>query len=103
LLKIQIQQAQLNLKLARQAATAPGGGASPGSGSQGQAGISEPLVRGPQPPEKFTTPGGTGSNTPKIKYPKPQVPNAANTTGASGAPRGPVETARRVGSRKEEQ
>lgn len=61
-----------------------------------------PLVRGMQPPEKFTTIDGSGSSTTKFKEPKPAM-KPGGQTGAPNpaAPRGPTETAQRAGVRKD--
>jgi hypothetical protein len=63
---------------------------------------SEPMVRPPQPPEKFTTPDGSGSSTPKFKLPKPSLKPPAAATGQTQKPRGGVQTLRNAGVRKED-
>lgn len=72
-----------------------------------QAGVTPPLIRPMQMPEKFTTPDGSGSSTSKVKLPKPKLQPPTNKPagqgGPSEAPRGPVETAQRAGQRKDQQ
>lgn len=60
------------------------------SSNDGAAGklVSPPLIRGPKMPESYTTPGGSGSSTPQIRYPQ--------------KPRGAVQTLRNTGVRREE-
>lgn len=50
--------------------------------------IKPPIIRPPQLPERFTTPGGSGSSTPKFEYPRT-------------APRGTVHQLRQIGMRTE--
>jgi hypothetical protein len=73
--------------------------AASGQAGQVKAGVSPPLVRTTQPPERYTTPDGSGSSTPKITLPKPELPQ----TGTTQAPRGPVQALRNQGVRKEDQ
>lgn len=72
-----------------------------------------PMVRGMQPPDKFTTPDAHGSSTAKFKMPQPKLAApknpkptpaqpAAPSTGQPQAPRGPVQTLRNAGLRKED-
>ena len=64
-----------------------------------------PLIRPMQPPEKFTTPLGSGSSTPKFKMPEPKLSSpkpTAPSTGEPQSPRGPVQTLRNAGLRKED-
>lgn len=68
-----------------------------------------PLIRGVQPPEKFTTPLGSGSSTTKFKTPQPVLNSpspspqpSAPSNGQPQAPRGPVQTLRNSGLRKED-
>ena len=63
---------------------------------------SEPMVRPAQPPEKFTTPDGSGSSTTKFKLPKPDLKPPAAATGSTQKPRGGVQTLRNAGVRKED-
>lgn len=68
-----------------------------GQGEGGQApkaGVNPPLIRAPAPPEKFTTPGGSGSSSFKINYPK-----ATTHSDIGQKPRGPVQAGRNAGMR----
>jgi hypothetical protein len=105
--EIAVQQAKLQMEM-----MAAGGAPAPGQGKP-QNLISPPLIRPPQPPEKMTTPGGRGSSTTKIKYPRADITNA-NTTGMQSQgkqpngnpqkPRGKVQALRNhAGIRKEDQ
>lgn len=97
-LEILNQQARVGIMQALAGMQAGGAGA-PGAAKMGPSG-SLPLVRGAQPPEKFTTPDGAGSSTAKFKLPAPamQIPKTAGPQAA----RGPVQANRNAGQRKED-
>ena len=77
----------------------PGSGAPPLDPQLLEGKMTLPLIRPTQPPEKFTTPDGSGSSTVKFKLPKPAM---QTNQSAPQKPRGPVQTARNQGIRKED-
>jgi hypothetical protein len=60
----------------------------------GSSDIKPPLIRPPQIPEKFTTPGGSGSSSPKFEYPNKQAQSTS-------PPRGQVHQLRQIGHRND--
>ena len=67
-----------------------------GQAGAATAGVSPPINRAPAPPEKFTTPDGAGSSTPKIMLPRAKPPKQIE------AAHGGVQALRNQGVRKED-
>jgi HK97 family phage portal protein len=69
----------------------------------GQSPVEPPIIRGPGPAMKFTTPDGAGSSSFKMRLPKPGVQMGSNDdqgkTDIGQPPRGVVQTARNAGIR----
>jgi hypothetical protein len=66
-------------------------------GDAGKGPVSAPLIRAPAMPERFTTPGGSGSSTAKIQYPAGKQPDGNKPQ----VPRGNKQTLQHTGLRKD--
>jgi phage portal protein BeeE len=88
LMKEQVKQAKLETAM----------GAVAGASSKPP--ITPPIIRGAQEPEHYTTIGGQGSSTTKLKMPTPKLAPPRQTPQAA---RGPVQAAKNAGIRKPNQ